>query len=392
MALTLRDRRGFTLTELLVVVAIIVLLTSIVVPNIAGRLSIARMHAAEDQIGAIEVALARYHADFGRYPGDEFPSEDRNNNGILDSGEDGGVDVDRDGTDDYATVANGRIDKGDGVVNIDDLEWALRTTQHSGPYMESIPLDPWKNKYYYYAPLDRPTGANNTDDFLYIDPATMRSEDVDEDGRFDGNKKARDGNAGTEDIGIGQYATTAATGVAGGFVGKWAGEDNGILEFGDDDNKNGTIEYYQINTASPNLMEYGNRDLSPDGLAQNIGYYIFSAGRDRIVHSFSGYEDVDWTTYGTAAAGISNDGPAGAFNEDLNGNGNLDTGYEDTGVDGIPRSKDAGEDDLQRNAAGNEDFNGPYNDSAQNELDIGGDDINSWNSKTPWRDHNSYGG
>ena len=115
------NRRGFTLTELLVVVAIIVLLTSIVVPNIAARLTVARMHAAENQILEMEAALAAYHADFGTYPGDVFPTEDMNNNGVLDDGEDNGVDIDRNGIADYAIPPNNRLDRGDGVVNIDDL-------------------------------------------------------------------------------------------------------------------------------------------------------------------------------------------------------------------------------------------------------------------------------
>ena len=165
------DKRGFTLTELLVVIGIISLLTAIVVPNIAKRLTRARMHTAEDQIAEIEIALAAYHADFGTYPGDVFPTEDINNNGVLDSGEDIGVDVDRDGTSDYACdnagapSPNNRLDMGDGVINIDDLEWALRSTAKNGPYMDSIPLDPWGNKYVYYAPLRRPTyNSNDADD------------------------------------------------------------------------------------------------------------------------------------------------------------------------------------------------------------------------------------
>ena len=405
----LGNRRGFTLTELLVVVAIIALLTAIVVPNIAGRITIARMQRAEHDISAMEVALANYHADFGTYPGDVFPTEDINNNGKLDwddandddivdpdETEDGGVDVDGDGTRDYACqndgskYLNGRLDHGDGVINIDDLEWALRTTAKNGPYMESIPLDPWGNKYFYYAPLRRPTGTTGDEDYLYIGPDTMQDEDVDRDGRFDGNKVARDGDPGTEDIGIGQYKTINPN-IEAAFFDKWAGSDNGVLDFGDDDNRNGTLEYENVDgTGTLNELEYGNADISPDGLARNIGYYIFSAGRDKIVQSFTGYEDINRNSQLNTS--IPNDGlGANPFDEDINTSTTLDTGYEDTGNDGIPGTKDTSEDDGEEGA--DESFTGPYNDlDLDDTFDIGGDDINSWNQKQSWRDNISYGG
>jgi general secretion pathway protein G len=454
MSQALGDRRGFTLTELMVVVAIIVLLTSLVIPNLAGRLTKARMHAAEDQIAEIESALANYHADFGTYPGDVFPSEDLNNNGILDwydadndgvidpgESEDEGVDVDMDGTKDYALVSNGRLDQGDGVVNIDDLEWALKTTAKNGPYMEEIPLDPWDNRYVYYAPFKR---SYNAADFLYINPkaaSSIRNEDgvVTLNGRLDGNKVPRDG-VFTEDAGIGQYATSqVAPNVDASFVGKWAGRDNGILDHGDDDNKNGTIEYYDyVAQALPapqqdQDLELGNADVSPDGLARNLGYYIYSTGRNKTDETMTGCEDIG----GLGGAGnpdniLNEIGPpdmrlyvesppsaASRFDEDLDGDSRLDTGYEDTGIDGMPGTKDRGEDDWDNPNVTNptvtlpdptgqpdEEFGttsgGPstwhyntHHDAANPNtrgFDIGGDDVNSWNKKRPWREHSSYGG
>jgi prepilin-type N-terminal cleavage/methylation domain-containing protein len=401
----LGNRRGFTLTEILVVVGILVLLTAIVLPNINRAVIKSRMNRAVTDIESMEIALASYHADFGTYPGDVFPTEDINNNGVLDPGEDIGVDVDGDGTSDYDCQAdgtplatpNGRLDRGDGVVNIDDLEWALRTTAKNGPYMESIPLDPWGNKYFYYAPLTRPSGANAQLDFLYITPSTIRTEDADEDGRFDGNKEARDGDAGTNDIGIGQYATTNAN-VEASFVGKWAGRDNGVLDFGDDDNRNGTLEYANILGGALDELEYGNADISPDGLARNIGYYLFSAGRDGRVMTFSGYEDINLNSQLNAA--LVNDGAAGSpFSEDVDADTTLDTGYEDTGIDGIPGTKDNSENDGAFGDTGtpDEDFSGPYNatydpNNEEDTFNIGGDDINSWNKARPWENNTSYGG
>lgn len=450
----LGDKRGFTLTELLVVVGIIVLLTAIVVPNIVGRVAIARMHAAEDQIAEIETALAAYHADFGVYPGDVWPTEDKNNDGILepnedlnnngtleagedlngnlvlDLGEDTGVDLDGDGVYDYACNADGtayanrRLDRGDGVINILDLEWALKTTAKNGPYLKEIPLDPWGNKYVYVAPVSRPEyNSNDTTpdrrnkDFLWIDPAdndtaadvvnglparTLCTEDVNGNGKLDSG----------EDVGIADYdydyVATPPDYIrtSGGttFVNMRAGANNGILDHGDDDNKNSNIDtrieatYPYLSTDPQRTFELGNADVSPDGLARNLGYYIYSIGRNDKDETATGYEDINQDMNPTPSVFVTDDSDPATVDEDTdlgNNDGTLDTGYEDTGVDGIPGTKDHGEDDGALSTdpvtpTESEDFSGPYN--TDSELDTGGDDINSWNTQTPWRDHPNYGG
>ncbi len=411
------DSRGFTLTELLVVVAIIVLLISIVVPNLAGRLTRARMNAAEDQIAEIEAALAAYHADFGTYPGDVFPTEDINNNGKLDPGEDIGVDINGDGEPDYAcqnngdplSPPNGRLDHGDGVINILDLEWALKTTAKSGPYLKEIPLDPWGSRYVYYAPMRRPEGTSAASDFLWINPGDtgdlITSEDANENGRLDPG----------EDIGIADFDTSNTTQVRTtavaplvSFLDMKAGAGNGILDHGDDDNKDGVIQRYQITSGSPVVLEYGNKDISPDGLARNVGYYIYCIGRNKKDETATGYEDINLNYIVNDGSDAQHpllnvDDAPGTFDEDLDSDTSLDTGYEDTGLDGIPGTKDTGEDDGELTSGTGADirtedfgyFPGvatKYHYNTKDQLDIGGDDINSWNNKRPWRDHASYGG
>jgi type IV pilus assembly protein PilA len=62
-----RDRRGFSLIELLIVVAIILILASIAVPKLNQN----RMHTQETaairQIGTIHTAQTQYYSQFGRY-------------------------------------------------------------------------------------------------------------------------------------------------------------------------------------------------------------------------------------------------------------------------------------------------------------------------------------
>jgi len=59
---------GFTLIELLVVVAIISLLAAIAVPNVLGRLRIARMTKAEAEINSISTAVEMFYTDTGYMP------------------------------------------------------------------------------------------------------------------------------------------------------------------------------------------------------------------------------------------------------------------------------------------------------------------------------------
>lgn len=62
---------GFTLLELLVVVAIIGLLAGYVGPRYFGQIGKAEVKAARAQIDALEKSLDAYRLDIGRYPSTE---------------------------------------------------------------------------------------------------------------------------------------------------------------------------------------------------------------------------------------------------------------------------------------------------------------------------------
>jgi len=67
-----RPARGFTLLELLVVVAIIGLLVGFVAPRYFGQIGKAEVNTAKAQIDALEKALDQYRLDTGRYPSSEM--------------------------------------------------------------------------------------------------------------------------------------------------------------------------------------------------------------------------------------------------------------------------------------------------------------------------------
>ena len=65
---TLKESRGFTLIELMVVIVILSLLAVLVGPKIIGRSDDAKVADAKVQIRNIETALKLYKLDSGNYP------------------------------------------------------------------------------------------------------------------------------------------------------------------------------------------------------------------------------------------------------------------------------------------------------------------------------------
>ncbi|HEY6871897.1 MAG TPA: type II secretion system major pseudopilin GspG [Geobacteraceae bacterium] len=68
---TLRNNRGFTLIEIMVVIVILALLAALVAPRIMGRSDDAKIADAKVQIRNIESALKLYKLDNGGYPSTE---------------------------------------------------------------------------------------------------------------------------------------------------------------------------------------------------------------------------------------------------------------------------------------------------------------------------------
>ena len=107
-----RRQLGFTLMELLVVLAILGLLMSLVGPRVLNQLGGAKTKTAGIQIKDLEQALEIYKLDTGRFPT----------------------------TNDGLQALMKKPSSGSG--------W-------NGPYLKSdVPLDPWKREYHYKYPGD----------------------------------------------------------------------------------------------------------------------------------------------------------------------------------------------------------------------------------------------
>jgi len=64
----MKQRRGFTLIEILVVLVIVMGLASIVTVNVVRHQTESKVKTAQLQISQFEQALQSYHLDHGRYP------------------------------------------------------------------------------------------------------------------------------------------------------------------------------------------------------------------------------------------------------------------------------------------------------------------------------------
>ena len=63
-----RSQLGFTLIEVMVVIAIIGIMATLIVPQIMSKPDEARVMAAKQDISSIVQALKLYRLDIGRYP------------------------------------------------------------------------------------------------------------------------------------------------------------------------------------------------------------------------------------------------------------------------------------------------------------------------------------
>lgn len=104
-----RQQRGFTLIEILVVVALIGLLAAFIVPNVMGQSEKARVDLAKANMRAIATQLDMFKMHNGRYPTTE--------EGLR-----------------------ALVEKPENARN-----WTT-------PYLNSLPEDPWNNDYVYQSP------------------------------------------------------------------------------------------------------------------------------------------------------------------------------------------------------------------------------------------------
>ena len=129
----LSTQKGFTLIEVMVVVAILGLLAAMVVPNLIGRDEDARISKAKQDISSLENALDLYRLDNFAYP-----STDQ-------------------GLESLVKKPSGSPEP---------------KRYKQGGYIKKLPADPWGNPYQYLRP-----GTHSTTDIYSFGPDQTPSED-----------------------------------------------------------------------------------------------------------------------------------------------------------------------------------------------------------------------
>lgn len=104
-----RNQAGFSMLEILVVLAIMAVIASLVGPQLFGQLDKSKARAAELQIQSLESSLGMMHMDIGRYPTEE-----------------------------------------EGLNLLEEWPGSDRPASWTGDYMTgNLPLDPWGRPYLY---------------------------------------------------------------------------------------------------------------------------------------------------------------------------------------------------------------------------------------------------
>jgi general secretion pathway protein G len=115
------SRSGFTLIELIIVIAIIGILVTIAIPMMRSYIDRANVAKAHGQVDKIVKAIILLESDTGRWPGHQIP-------GVHAGG-------------------------GNEIWNLNTCSSGLTCTDGgfpnwNGPYIDTIPLDPWNQNYF----------------------------------------------------------------------------------------------------------------------------------------------------------------------------------------------------------------------------------------------------
>ena len=146
---------GFTLIEIIVVIAVIAILAAIMTPSIIKNIDDSRVARAKNDVQVLGAAIADFYKDTGKWPADDDPSAG-NSNYLYVLETSSGTTPSHSGTDTngWTTWGSARRDTFENQLVLNDPKGggnAYPTTgefRWKGPYINEVKSDPWGNKYY----------------------------------------------------------------------------------------------------------------------------------------------------------------------------------------------------------------------------------------------------
>jgi len=147
----LKSKKGFTLIEVIVILAVIAILAAVLTPMIIGYISDARKSAAQSDVKIIATAVQAFNRDMKDWPiwatntDRKLSTSTAVLNGLASN------DGDTPGTTNVPSTPLGSIEE---QLMTNPTTVGYPTTGSSkwkGPYLEKVTADPWGNRYYVVA-------------------------------------------------------------------------------------------------------------------------------------------------------------------------------------------------------------------------------------------------
>ena len=140
------NSRGFTLVEIIVILAVIAVLAAILTPTVLKYIEDARLNRGLEDVRVLNAALNDLIKDTGKYPGSMLDQTAPANTFLCGPGSlAGGVAWGASGT--CESLSNHLISNDPGVTGGTDNYPSTGKLRWKGPYLQAINEDPWGNAY-----------------------------------------------------------------------------------------------------------------------------------------------------------------------------------------------------------------------------------------------------
>lgn len=143
----LAANKGFTLIEIIVILAVISILVAILTPTVLKYIDEARGDRAQNDVGNISAMINDLIKDTGQYPGNKLDTTATANTFLCGPGNVGLSGQTWGTTDTCEDLANHLVTNSPGTTATSDDYPSSGKFRWKGPYITNISEDPWGNAY-----------------------------------------------------------------------------------------------------------------------------------------------------------------------------------------------------------------------------------------------------